>query len=472
MQNRTNLGASLGQLLASGFNPAFGAKGAQDAAALAQAESVIDYNRARTESEFSDNQIKQRQLKLNPDDLALGNLGVTGSLAQQLKSYAKNGDYGNGSINVPNMMEDGMMNLANSSIDQYIKPAGWDDKLANQFMKDRGVYDYGISMGEKNPENIQKAIGQASENQFMSGAGDDALKYGLRKAATMGKPEDIQKVQLLQQLAESGASKQDLEAAARALIIGSGKQFDFSKDGVGNQVTGQYMANPVLPGAKVENKQYDADRGVIVDVGTGKAVIPTVNGKPLPKSTKKAELSASAQKELFEADDVSQAAQNTIDMLTTAESLNKQAFSGFGASSRAWADKAIPDFLGGDEERAKATVDLDNIMATQALESLKITFGGSPTEGERKILLEIQASSEKTPAQRANILSRAKTMAKRRLKVASEKAKALREGTFFTTDRDIQGGPLGSGNQPPSRPTKIINGVTYENDGTGWKVAK
>lgn len=446
MQARTNLGMSLGQMLTGAFDPTMRMQGMRDAAAVAQAQSNIEFNNLRAETERGQADVLKRQLQLDPDTLALQDMGITGPLAGMLKQFAKTGDYGNGTMSVPNYMPDGTMNLANSSYEQPIKPTGWDDNLAKNYLKRRAAFDYGISMGEKNPQNIQKSIGEGMDNNFVAGAGDDPLQYGVRKAAVGGKPEDVQTVQLLQKIAERGGSQQELEAAARALILGKGKDlYDFSKDGVGNNVTGGYTENPgpFDGGGDEKNWVYDTGRGVLVNKVTGQAKAPTLNGKPIPQPPKKTiDLSGTAQKELFEADDMAQAAQNTIDMLKTAQILNKKAFSGFGASSRAWADKAIPNWLGGDEERAAATVELDNIMQTQALEALKSTFGGSPTEGERKILLEIQASSEKTPAQRASIIRRAMAMADRRRKVAAEKAKALRSGTFFTQDREIQGGAL------------------------------
>ena len=41
----------------------------------------------------------------------------------------------------------------------------------------------------------------------------------------------------------------------------------------------------------------------------------------------------------------------------------------------------------------KETVELHNIVATNAVEQLKAVFGGNPTEGERKILIDLQGSA-------------------------------------------------------------------------------
>jgi hypothetical protein len=148
----------------------------------------------------------------------------------------------------------------------------------------------------------------------------------------------------------------------------------------------------------------------------------------------KTSLSASAQKELFEADEMVQASKNAIGMLQEAKKLNKTAYAGFGAKPRA----IVASNLGMGDGGADDTVNLDNLMTGQALESLKATFGGMPTEGERKILLDIQASADKTPSQRASILDRAEKAAQRRIKFNESKAKALRGGTYFTQQPPTQ----------------------------------
>ena len=174
---------------------------------------------------------------------------------------------------------------------------------------------------------------------------------------------------------------------------------------------------------------------VRVNKYTGDVAPVTMEGQTLKgkqSGTAKTNLSATAQKELFEADDMITSGQNVISALDQALSLNNKAYSGYGASERA----AVRSNLPGESEEANATVDMNNIITGQALESLKATFGGMPTEGERKILLELQASVDKTPKQRESILKRAKEMAARRVEVNRKKADALRKGTYMTESFD------------------------------------
>ena len=145
-------------------------------------------------------------------------------------------------------------------------------------------------------------------------------------------------------------------------------------------------------------------------------------------SKSKVALSATAQKELFEADDTVQSSKAVIGLLDKAITLNDKAYSGYAAGERAKLRSNLP----GESDQANATVDLNNIITGQALESLKAIFGGMPTEGERAILMDMQASVDKTPKQRAAIIERAKTAAERRLKFNEEKAKGLRDGSYMT----------------------------------------
>jgi hypothetical protein len=63
---------------------------------------------------------------------------------------------------------------------------------------------------------------------------------------------------------------------------------------------------------------------------------------------------------------------------------------------------------------------------------MKSIFGAAPTEGERKILLDMQASVDKTPKQREAIMDRAIAAAQRREQYAKSKAVSIRDGSYLT----------------------------------------
>lgn len=195
-------------------------------------------------------------------------------------------------------------------------------------------------------------------------------------------------------------------------------------------------ANPNDPNLRIMDRAIErAVTPQIVQVGgaDGEAPIYATTaqaiGRQVPKKAgKDATLSPQAQKEVFEADENAQAAIGVMDTLRQAKQLNNQAYSGYGALIRAKTSSNLP---GQTDPKADATIQLDNLIREQALSSLKLTFGGSPTEGERAMLLELQASTEKTPEQRAKIIDKAISMADRKLRFNQQKAESLRGGTYF-----------------------------------------
>lgn len=140
---------------------------------------------------------------------------------------------------------------------------------------------------------------------------------------------------------------------------------------------------------------------------------------------------ATIAKEIFEADEGAQAGQNVMAALDKALELNSTAWDGpladMGSSATALLGKKDdPTTLA-----AVQTQELKNLVTANALESLKATFGAAPTEGERKILLEVQGSINQPRAVRKAIFERAKAAAERRLRFNTERGDALRGGNYF-----------------------------------------
>jgi hypothetical protein len=140
---------------------------------------------------------------------------------------------------------------------------------------------------------------------------------------------------------------------------------------------------------------------------------------------KQAPLNATSQKEIFEADETAQAAGSVIGSLDKAIELNKTAYSGPGAQTGGY----VTSLFGA--EGGIATEELQNVVTSQVLENLKATFGASPTEGERQILLDVQGSVNKAPEVRKRIFERAKSAAQRRMEFNKSKAEGIRSGEYF-----------------------------------------
>lgn len=175
---------------------------------------------------------------------------------------------------------------------------------------------------------------------------------------------------------------------------------------------------------------------------TGK--MPREDAQPLTATDKKA---------ILEADEGVLAAKTAIGSLDRALKLSEQAFSGPLASKRGYA----ASFLGSSSDTGKAgiaTTQLDNEVTSNALSQLKAIFGGAPTEGERKILLDIQGASSQPHEVRKEIFARARIAAEARLKFNEQRASEMRGGQFYK--------PQGSMSRAPVQQTQGITQQQYE----------
>ena len=164
---------------------------------------------------------------------------------------------------------------------------------------------------------------------------------------------------------------------------------------------------------------------------TGK--MPREDAQPLTATDKKA---------ILEADEMVQVTDTAMPLLDRALELNDQAYSGPMAGTRGY----ISGTFGSDA--GQATMEYDNLVQQQALATLKATFGAAPTEGERKILLEIAGSSSQPPEVRKGILERAKQAVTRRQQFYQERAQEMRGGSFYKPGGGASG--QGGGNRTQS----------------------
>ena len=194
--------------------------------------------------------------------------------------------------------------------------------------------------------------------------------------------------------------------------------------------------------AKVNRKSSDNDlfaqrstqaQALGIDPNSDSFKSYVLTGK-LPREDQQS-LTATDKKAILEADDMVGTNRSAVQAIDEALRLNPKANAGWGAGARASAGANLPDLLVPDfissPESSQATIDFDNAIVGQALTSLKAIFGGNPTEGERKILLDLQGSSGKPMAVREEILQRARRAAVNRLSLNEQRASELRGGTFY-----------------------------------------
>ena len=158
----------------------------------------------------------------------------------------------------------------------------------------------------------------------------------------------------------------------------------------------------------------EGDPGFQSFVLTGK--MPREDAQPLSATDKKA---------IMEADDGVMAAQTAIQSLERAKQLSANAYDGPFAGKRGY----IASLAG--REAGSNTVQLENEVITNALSQLKSIFGAAPTEGERKLLLDIQGSASLPHADRVKIYDRASALAQRRLQFNQQRASEMRGGSYY-----------------------------------------
>jgi hypothetical protein len=171
--------------------------------------------------------------------------------------------------------------------------------------------------------------------------------------------------------------------------------------------------------AAVANGLDPSSPGFQSYVLTGK--MPREDAQPLTATDKKA---------ILEADEMVLSNRAAIDSLSRAKALSKEAFAGPLAGKIGYATS----FLGESSDLGKSgskTLQLENEITSNALSQLKAIFGGAPTEGERKILLDIQGSTSKPDNVRQEIYNRAITLAEKRMDFNRKRADELRGGQFY-----------------------------------------
>lgn len=186
-----------------------------------------------------------------------------------------------------------------------------------------------------------------------------------------------------------------------------------------------------------EAAMYGATTGQISNL-TGKF---TPGAAPKPRELKPKEIQM-----LTDAEQAIASGQQAIRDFTRALEINPTAYSGALATTR----QGLGSALGSSDPAYLATEEYANLTTQNALNALKTTFGSNPTEGERKILLEVQGSVGKPPAVRERILRRAMEVAQRVVERNTAMIPRI-QGGYYSTRTD------GSQGKPAAGKPRVIN---------------
>jgi hypothetical protein len=152
-------------------------------------------------------------------------------------------------------------------------------------------------------------------------------------------------------------------------------------------------------------------------------------------------LSSTQEKELFEQEDVINGGKSALLNLDKALKLSPLAYEGGLAETRQAAGRFIPGIK--SSEAQVASTQFRSIMGEQMLAQLKAIFGGNPTEGERKVLADLQGSLGMSHAERAPIINDAMAAVRRRVKAAEDRIKGIKSGAYGPDVPEMaKGGPV------------------------------
>ena len=131
-----------------------------------------------------------------------------------------------------------------------------------------------------------------------------------------------------------------------------------------------------------------------------------------------------------ETEDVLSAADSGMKMLAQAYKLNPNTFDASLVDSL---QRKALEAAGSKDPKLINTRELENLLGEQAISKLKVAFGGNPTEGERKILLDLQGIGAKSIEERARILRNAYASLKGRRERQAARLREINAGTYRVT---------------------------------------
>lgn len=228
---------------------------------------------------------------------------------------------------------------------------------------------------------------------------------------------------------DNQTSSENNQRTTKASMYSADKTFELGQDRL-SQDQSQFESNFELNQQKQyfeQNKPIGFETGndgykyAIYPDGKGIRVIGE-DGQPI-RTQPKAE--PSIRTGIAELTGANEQTSMAIDALSRALNLSEQGiYDGYLANARS-------DLVGnfGGTEESRRTQEYSNIITNSALQSLKSVFGGSPTEGERAMLLKVQASAEYPKETRKAILNEAILMAQKKIESNNKQMKILGGGS-------------------------------------------
>lgn len=355
-------------------------------------------------------------------------------------SEAEQKDQTNLALRLQFTTENGNVGLTKSNVDTYL------DALKNSKGDPQSIHIFQTvsdGLASSDPEQQQQAMRMAKglSGLFLKTAnkdivgnitalGEDARKQELQPSTVDKAVADADKARV-----EADNAQEVITADLENKRAGTEKtRADITN---AEQITDATVRNT---NSLIDDREFQQQKKTFVTGGDGKNYIFGADGT-LSEALDSQGQQIGAVKKLSDAANLkmvdlmatNDAADIAIEKLQKAKELNKTAYDGAYANERAALMNNVP-FLQGTKESFD-TIEYNNLVTGQALESLKATFGAAPTEGERAMLLKLQASVNYPAPVRKRILDEAiatiekkKASNERQIKLVIGSAKTVSQG--------------------------------------------
>lgn len=128
--------------------------------------------------------------------------------------------------------------------------------------------------------------------------------------------------------------------------------------------------------------------------------------------------------------------EDSMASLKRAYALNPNTFDGTLAAT---AQRKILEQTDPKDKRVLATREQQNLLSKGAIDKLRASFGGNPTEGERAALLGLEGIDSKSKEERALIMKNTYKLLKERLKREEKRLQEIQRGSYRETTPSIEG---------------------------------
>ena len=194
-----------------------------------------------------------------------------------------------------------------------------------------------------------------------------------------------------------------------------------------------FVSSYVASGEMFKQAQLAIAQG---NLGVAQAVLGIKQEESARKATEAQKLSPTETKMLDEGIQTLGALNDSISVLARAFAINPDTFDGTWAGI---AQQKVTEQMDPDDPRVLATRAQRNLLGRGAIEKLRASFGGNPTEGERAALMDLEGLDSKSKTERELIMANTYRLLKARKIREQERVNLIRSGQFRTTTPSIEG---------------------------------